>query len=379
MSEFTRELKRQLTGDADKANPLATLGISAHVLDLGLTEDELYDYIVKDVARRLILRFHPDRSAANLRRDIVLLQKKYQNAYDELRDRKIFDQALAEFRNMNSEERRETKIMRRSLVETRGVLDSYRSRERYLNEGTRQLNHDMEMYRKEKEESSKFLSDLKTENETLYKRVKALRKWGAKQGELQAGLLRYTSYHAELGTELGIYFPEANWAVVAALVPPSSLDVPLPISEGVLNKEFEEALSSLEIPESDRDEIIERWEERFGHRAVRFADDAATGFFPRLHVLKLSRGKIDVVYGGERLRSKTRVIGSVPETSFQFERKQLTHLLSREVMFHNLVPFLSVGSLLVSVSPKRVHKNLVTGRETPFIRRETRSIILGVG
>lgn len=116
MSLLSRTLRRQLTGQFPQGNPLAIIGVSPQILELGLTDDELFDYITKDIARRLVMRFHPDRIADN-RPDIELLQRKYAEAYELLQDRETFDKALAEFIQTRGEQRSDYELMRRTLRE----------------------------------------------------------------------------------------------------------------------------------------------------------------------------------------------------------------------------------------------------------------------
>src|SRR5258708_7658322 len=139
MSNLSREMRRELAGEFPQGNPLVAIGISAQILDLGLNEEELFDYIIKDVARRLVLRFHTDGRDFSDRPDIANLRGRLSEVYRQIQDRDIFNKALAEFRNLKAEERSETRILRTALEAAREKLASYTSKEVAISKGVRKI------------------------------------------------------------------------------------------------------------------------------------------------------------------------------------------------------------------------------------------------
>src|SRR5690242_16033256 len=133
MSASSRQLRQELSGGI-RENPLLTLGVAAQVLEVGLAGDELYDYILKDVARRLIMRFHTDPIRDSSRPEHVrILQGRLSQAYEELKDRGKYEQALSDFRDIKSVERSETRQLREKLERASHSLELFQRR---------QLNHD---------------------------------------------------------------------------------------------------------------------------------------------------------------------------------------------------------------------------------------------
>jgi hypothetical protein len=90
--------------DETKENLLEIVGLSPAILGLGLTKDELYDHC-KRVARDLLVRVHPDAHGGVIAPEV----KKFSNAFNRLEDRKNFERALDEFREMHRYERVEEK------------------------------------------------------------------------------------------------------------------------------------------------------------------------------------------------------------------------------------------------------------------------------
>lgn len=81
-------------------NPLETIGLSPHILELGLSDDELFVFC-KDMAKDLVVHFHPDRQSSAYRH-VVELQRKFGEAFNMLKDRKTFDFALEKFKGEHS-------------------------------------------------------------------------------------------------------------------------------------------------------------------------------------------------------------------------------------------------------------------------------------
>jgi hypothetical protein len=74
-------------------NPLEMIGLSPAILDLGLTQDELYEHC-KKVAQVLFARIHPDTHDGVITPSVLQVSE----AFDLLKDRAEFNQALSAFR-----------------------------------------------------------------------------------------------------------------------------------------------------------------------------------------------------------------------------------------------------------------------------------------
>lgn len=125
---MARQLRRQIAGLKEEENPLIVIGLSRNVLELGLTDDELYDYIVKDVALRLVARMHSDRIGTD-RPGIKARQQRFTDAYQTIKDsRRKFDEALAEFREGRSEALSDRRNIKQQLGFTHARLEEARKR-----------------------------------------------------------------------------------------------------------------------------------------------------------------------------------------------------------------------------------------------------------
>src|SRR5919202_6503817 len=73
-------------------NPLTMIGLTPAILDLGLTQDELYEYCTR-IARTLFACVHPDRHHGTQRPAAL----HFSEAFDLLKDRQVFNAAITEF------------------------------------------------------------------------------------------------------------------------------------------------------------------------------------------------------------------------------------------------------------------------------------------
>jgi hypothetical protein len=73
-------------------NPLTMIGLTPAILDLGLTQDELYEYCTR-IARALFACVHPDRHNGTQRPEAL----HFSEAFDLLKDRQVFHAAITEF------------------------------------------------------------------------------------------------------------------------------------------------------------------------------------------------------------------------------------------------------------------------------------------
>ena len=80
-------------------NPLTMIGLTPAILGLGLTHEELYEYCTR-IARALFACVHPDRHNGTQRPEAL----HFSEAFDLLKDRQVFNAAIAEFQGQRRED-----------------------------------------------------------------------------------------------------------------------------------------------------------------------------------------------------------------------------------------------------------------------------------
>lgn len=390
MSELSRALRNELSGDFPQGNPLVTIGVSAQILDLGLSADELFEYITKDVARRLILRFHADHllhtdhgGVEGEQSEVALLRGRLGDAYRDLQNREIFDRALAHFRSLKAEDRRETKILRAALEAARQKLTTYESREVELSQTGRQIERVKDAVEREKVVQARIIpgleGDIARQEKTIRSREASLRH----HRQLSRGLTRYVSYLG-MHDDPAMPYPhafKAGWIAIASLVPYEHLEAsPQALSENkVWTNEFQAAVEPLGIPPHELRRIQIRWRRWYRHFGIPAEQESYQTYELRLHVLELSLGKGTVVYGLPDVVSGG-IIGSVPVVPpAKFGRQDLIYKISSDTVVENFVPFLVPGNLLVSQVVRRMVEEPSTRRKVPVMTRNTKHLILGAG
>jgi hypothetical protein len=96
-SSFGRELVQRMRGEILEKNPLLIIGISQAILDLNISEDEIYD-ICQHHARYALSKVHPDSHEGKETQGMLELTE----ALTMLRDRQVFHRALGELREMHA-------------------------------------------------------------------------------------------------------------------------------------------------------------------------------------------------------------------------------------------------------------------------------------
>lgn len=434
MGELSRSLRRQADGGFSHGNPLVAIGISSQVLDLGLVEDELFDYIIKDVARRLVLRFHTDVKDFSGRQDIDILRGKISEIYRQLQDRKIFNKALAEFRNMKSEERNETRVLRRALENTKQLLDSYRAQELALSQGTKQLAHNRELFDREDLRRKAVISEFQEQINRLMDEVGVIPSLEADIRQLkgkieryeQKGisiaergnkeierlqeryqqkavataqrhsreidkikekalsvntykeLLRYFSYLGSSPTLLDVPVFDAQWVAFVTLVPAGTKEVTLLTRKGKWARHFRRDVSH-HVPRLARKQILERWKAFLKKFSVLEEGETSKTHIPRLHVLELRGGRPRTVYGSKKF-SNSRVLGCVPGLSWKVTKYHLAHqMIGAEDFYKLLTPFLVPGGLMVSQKTHRTTVRPSMAKLPAPTSWESKRLILGAG
>lgn len=104
---YGRDLLKKVQGVEDQENPLEIIGLSSAILELELSEDELYQHCQR-IAASLLARVHPDRLGGKE----VPAARRFSDAVNLLRDRDRFAEALGEFRIAQNFGRAEERLLR---------------------------------------------------------------------------------------------------------------------------------------------------------------------------------------------------------------------------------------------------------------------------
>lgn len=384
MSVLARILRNQMNSGFPNGNPLINIGVSVDVLDLGLTEDELYTTVVRGFAKQLVASIHPDRVGADERPYLQILQRKYTIAYEELQDLGTFRRALADFRNMKSEERSEIRVLRNALEEAQELVKSVGAREAELKFQSVKLTQDRLRFDAEDSQRKLIIPGLEAGAIRLEAQNTRARNVAYALRRKYRDLFRYMTF---LGSDVtkyhsGVFAFDAKWALVAMLVPSGEVDLlPEPTRRYGWKPDFLQAIQPLGIPNTELKKVRLLWNELSKELDVPLEGEISKGRRRvSLMALQLMEGVMKVVWGwdGERFR-QNRVIGGMSESTEKFGRRELLDIPDVDVMFHSLLPVLNVGNLMVSTRVNKVTREKDTNRALAFVRRETRMLILGVG
>lgn len=141
MSTFTQGLRESVAKSLlppQQKNPLRTIGLSSLILELGLSDDELYEFC-RDMAKDLVVHFHPDRIEASA--TVVEHQRRFAGAFEALKNRQVFDSALSEFKQQHNEEMSERSREHQIAVTQRGLLDETRTKLASAEDSVKNTNH----------------------------------------------------------------------------------------------------------------------------------------------------------------------------------------------------------------------------------------------
>lgn len=120
--QLVRELQRKMTGGNEGENPLVTIGLAPGVVDLGLGDEDLWRYC-RTASRFLVAQFHP-----RLQNDEVTeYQHRYSKAFEDIKDRGIFQRALDDFKSQTRDERSELASLRRTVQYLRQSFNQSRT------------------------------------------------------------------------------------------------------------------------------------------------------------------------------------------------------------------------------------------------------------
>lgn len=387
MDAFTQSLRAQLekaTGQAPPwgdVNPLVVIGLTEAILDLGLTEDQIYS-VIRSYRRQLAAQVHPDRNPANFS---PKRQKQILGAFDLLDDRQNFSRALAHFKTLRSEDRRETKILGQALTALRQQLSGFESQFDALKTEKEQLSTERQEYERLKLEEPLVVPNLQELNKNQGQRIGELERvlrdarsststWKTKFGH-GAGFISALGTLPEKSSSIFVF--DAQWVVVVSLWHPES-SPPTPFDESnKVTAEFAEAILAANMKKKQLKLVLQKWEEavkKFGD-----PDKLERKILPlSISIIKLDAGKPTLIFGNRIAAQGGRIIGSLPPDKLPMHRSRLINTVAQDDVFATLSPFLVPGGLLVSVTQETIRRaswSLIC----PAFKFTTKRFILAVG
>ncbi len=389
MDNFTRELKASIgkalgqTLPWGDVNPLVVIGLTEAVLDLGLTEDQIYA-VIKSYGRQLAAQVHPDRKPENVSPE---RQRQILGAFGILDSRDDFIKALAHFKTLRAEDRRETKILSQAIRAERKRVAGFESQAQAIKDAEQALNRERSEFLEMKEKEPALIPDLQLAITAQAKQIKDLNnsvKKGVESGnEWKKKFDSLAIYIANLGNsetnnELGMYAFSAKWVATVSLTWQIGHPQLSPIDpSGATRVDFAQAASNAGIKRKEIDQIIDGWNKAV--RRYETEDKLNTYQLPLgISLVKLNSGKSDLIFGVEKA-VVGRIMGSIPETSdFQFSRAQLRTSINIWSVMEKFCPFLVPGGVLVSIFMDR-YRRASWSLQCPAFRFSTKKIILAAG
>lgn len=110
MANLRDKIQKTLEPKIWDENPLRVIGFSYQILNLGLSDDQLYEYCRKS-SLYLVQMLHPDKVGDGYQ----AAHTKFFSAFNLLDDREVFDKALKEFAGEKTDERQDVTLLRESV------------------------------------------------------------------------------------------------------------------------------------------------------------------------------------------------------------------------------------------------------------------------
>ena len=383
MSEFSRQLRKEFEAPSPwgDVNPLVIIGLTEAILDLGLTEDQIYATI-RSYARQLSAQVHPDRNPANISPE---RQRQIIGAFDFLDDRQNFIAALADFRNLRAEDRREIKALSQSISVLRQRLESYETKTNVITEERTKLAQERNKFKREKlteplavpplaREITRLREDVKNQQSLLRQANQSTSEWKFRCSNAVAYMANLGSVGADVPT--GILAFNAHWVAIASLwFPRNNIPNPSPLDQrGVARKDFRLAIAPLGIGEEGSTELLKAWTDATQKFSLK---PGSSGYPLGLSIIKLDGGVPRLVFGHPSGIESGRIVGSISSEKLPAERDHLIVTLPPDRVFSYFTPFLAPGRLLVSVLTEK-HRTFSWSTCRAF-RFNTKRFILGVG
>ncbi|MEI6843542.1 MAG: hypothetical protein WCK48_03510 [bacterium] len=178
MDLFVKGLREELekvTGGVKKdspwgeVNPLVIIGLTEAILDLGLSEDQTYA-VIRSYGRQLSAQVHPDRNPTNISAE---RQRQIIGAFVLLDNRENFSLALADFKNIRAEDRRESKILRMTVSALRLQISGFEAHARAFLENKRKLEEEQAEFERRKQDEPLLVPGLQAELTSLHEMFEA--------------------------------------------------------------------------------------------------------------------------------------------------------------------------------------------------------------
>lgn len=205
MGSFTQDLKAQLEEAAGQAppwgdvNPLVVIGLTEAVLDLGLTEDQIHA-VIRSYGKQLAAQVHPDRKPVNVSAE---RQRQIIGAFDLLDSRENFTRALAHFKTLRAEDRREVKILNQTVNTLRCQIDGYVSQYKQFAASREALSWERQEYEELKREEPLVVPRLRAEIKQIRKNLSSERdKYRTWSGNKEAKIKTLRARNALLRSKL---------------------------------------------------------------------------------------------------------------------------------------------------------------------------------
>ena len=390
MGGFVKDLRDRLEKASGQAapwgdvNPLVVIGLTEAILDLGLTEDQLYATI-RSYGRQLAAQVHPDRAPTNVSAE---RQKQILEAFDFLDGIGNFRKALVDFKTLRADDRREVRILGQAMSALRSQMFGLESQYEAFKVSKEQLAADQRTFNQLKREEALVIpgmeEELKFHRQEVQRRNEALVVARRSRSHWKKRFDHLATYFSSLENKLpenplATFAFEARWVAVIGLSPRVGSSELSPLDEeGQIRSDFSEIALRAKVKPKQLTRMIENWKQaliQFGTPHKLETRILPLGFA----LVKLSAGKQQVLFGDRFFGEGGRVIGSFPPKDFSITRDTLRRTVHQETVFESLKPTLVPGNLLVSTQSHPPGKKAIWSTTCPAFVLRTKKVILAVG
>ena len=367
MSEFSRMLRQDIVDSSPpwgEVNPLVVIGLSEAILELGLNESQFYS-IIRSFGKKLVSQVHPDSNSGNFSPE---RQRQIIEAYAFLVESpENFSKALADFKNLRADDRRETRALSIANATLRERLSHYEGRVNLVTQEREKLVQEEEDYKKLKMKEplrvpilESELSYQEKENTRLVNTLRgcqrSLTNWKSKYNGVLSGI-------ATMGRESissNVVAFDARWVAFASLwfTLDSSLGDPSPLDEdGIVKYELRKASRLVGVQQDKMSEILQSWRIAQG----RFPDPNGIKSTYRLGLtlVSLRAGRPTLFFGNNKDVGRGRIIGSI-SSKFVTQRSHIKTSFSQEKITEHFDSTITPGGLLVSVEFQKETHDIVS-------------------
>lgn len=364
MGSFARQLRKDFEAAPPwgQINPLVIIGLTEAVLDLGLTEDQLYNS-VRSFARQLSAQVHPDRNPANISLD---RQKQIIGAFDFIDHRENFSMALSDFKELKAEDRHENRLLTRGIEALKQQLYVHKDNVYELEEKRKKVEDDRRNYLMNKASEPELIPELNRMNGVLIAENKRLNRLN---NSLHHGVLDWKfKYTAAFKYIMKLIQPpnafDAKWVATATLLHSN------PITPEYAQEGIRAIAKQISITRKKLTEVNHMWRSAimsFGENVIIKKRTYSLSF----DLIRLEAGlPVNSINDYDKING--RIIGSIDAVALPEEEKKkhrLRYVISKDLVIGHLDTALKPGNMIVSASIKKEN-------EYSF---NTRRYILGVG